>query len=359
VINRANWKRVNQFIQYRIDYEQLSGQSARNEETLLRHVLEWADEKSFKSADKIHPTFPQYLLTITTGKIRDHLTNNYMEKIIKAAYRLFNWLSTRHKGYRHLKTHYLDTLKAPKIPEQPREPENVSYEEILDISKAPAQTLKERRIRAAAVFLWLSGMRVGAFASLPLCAFDLNLLEVKQWPSLGVRTKNRKFGTTYLWDIPELIEVIRAWDYEVRELYSPQGVWFAPLSPVTGEFDLSINVDNVGENRGRIVTRNLEAWLSQVDLPYHSPHKFRHGHAIYGKKNARTIGDFKAISRNLMHSSLQTTDRIYGLFSKDDIKERIHGLSKTKEIDLLEEIPPQDRPMVLEIYKAVKAKRSD
>jgi len=60
-----------------------------------------------------------------------------------------------------------------------------------------------------------------------------------------------------------------------------------------------------------------------------------------------------------MHSSVQITDSMYGLFGKDDVKERLHGLSETGEIDLLEEIPPEDRDFVLEIYRLYKEKRSD
>ncbi len=59
-----------------------------------------------------------------------------------------------------------------------------------------------------------------------------------------------------------------------------------------------------------------------------------------------------------MHSSIQTTDRINGLFGKKDIKERLHGLDNSEEINLLEEIPPEDREFVLEIYRVYKQKHS-
>ena len=57
-----------------------------------------------------------------------------------------------------------------------------------------------------------------------------------------------------------------------------------------------------------------------------------------------------------MHSNVQITDSIYGVFGEKDIKEHYHGLQDTEEINLLEEITPQDREFVLDIYKIYKNK---
>ena len=45
-----------------------------------------------------------------------------------------------------------------------------------------------RRDQAGAAFLYPSGMRDGAFGSLPLQAVDIKERTVKQWPSFGVKT---------------------------------------------------------------------------------------------------------------------------------------------------------------------------
>lgn len=359
MINRGNWKLFKKYLLYRQEVEQVSIKTLRNEETWLSHVLQWADEKPLRNAPKIRPTFPQYLLTVRSNGRKKPLSSSYMKKLVRAAHRFFSWLSTHQKGHRALDAEYLDTLNAPKISEAPKEREHVSLEEIKAISKAPVRSTKERRIRAAAVFLWLSGMRVGAFASLPLDAVDLEKLEIKQWPSLGVRTKNSKYGTTTLLKVPELLHVVREWDQEIRKVLPTRGLWFSPLLPSTGELDLTATVETIGENRSRIVTRNLKPWLDRVGLPYHSPHKFRHGHALYVKKRAKSFPDLEALKENLMHSDVQVTDSMYGLFGKDDVKERLHGLSDPaendpSEIDLLEEIPPKDRFFVLEMYRLHK-----
>ena len=63
-----------------------------------------------------------------------------------------------------------------------------------------------------------------------------------------------------------------------------------------------------------------------MGLSYHSAHKFRHGHAVYGIQHAKDVGDLKAVSMNLMHSNLSITDGVYGVLSTADVGKRIAGL---------------------------------
>jgi len=358
LINRGNWKLYKQYLIYRYEVEQVSLKTIANEETWLHHLLVWADKTPFYKACKLRPTFPNYLVKDRSDGKNKPLSSSYVKKVIRAAHRFFYWLSTHKRGYRKNGVEYLDTLRAPKLDKQQKEREYVSLEEIRNIAQTPVRSTKEKRIRAAAVFLWLSGMRVSAFASLPLEAVDLDNLEVKQYPSLGVRTKNSKYGDTTLLKISDLLIVVREWDKEIRSVLPKNGLWFSHLLPSTGEIDLNATVQAIGENRGRTVTRNLRAWMNENKLPYHSPHKFRHGHAIYVKKHAKSFADLEALKENLMHESIQTTDRIYGLFNQTDMKERLHNLGNSEEINLLEEIPPEDREFVLDLYRLYKEKHS-
>ncbi len=73
--------------------------------------------------------------------------------------------------------------------------------------------------------------------------------------------------------------------------------------------------------------------------PYHSPHKLRHGHTVHALKQAKDIADLKAISQNLMHSSITITDGVYGVLGKEDVATRIAGLTskgKPNDTDLIE-----------------------
>jgi len=68
-------------------------------------------------------------------------------------------------------------------------------------------------------------------------------------------------------------------------------------------------------------------------LPYHSPHKFRHGHIHYGSAHAKTIEDFKAVSMNAMHSSMKITDEFYSNLSDGEVQSRISSLGEDLKID--------------------------
>jgi hypothetical protein len=86
-----------------------------------------------------------------------------------------------------------------------------------------------------------------------------------------------------------------------------------------------------------------------MNLPSHSPHKFRHGHAVYGMQHAKDIGDLKALSQNLMHDSLQVTDKVYGILSMLDVKERITQLGSNEF-----ERPPKEFIRELSRYLGVQ-----
>ncbi len=153
---------------------------------------------------------------------------------------------------------------------------------------------------------------------------DLENLSVKQWPKLGVHTKFGKHATTYLPAIPEFVEVVREWDREVRAVCGNSGHWFAHVSPETGL--IVPKPGKPGDHRSSIACRDLRKWLKKSGLPYHSPHKFRHGHAVYALRMAKDVAALKAVSQNLMHENLAVTDGVYGVLSGTDVKRQIMQL---------------------------------
>jgi len=84
--------------------------------------------------------------------------------------------------------------------------------------------------------------------------------------------------------------------------------------------------------RERQSTRNRRGaaeWRRErVGLTYHSPHKFRHGHAVYALRLAKDVATLKAVSQNLMHENLAVTDGVYGVLSDTDVKRQISELGK-------------------------------
>jgi integrase len=325
MINRDNWKLVRAYLKYRVEVDQISIESQRLEESRLRHLLEWADSKSFDSVQSIRPSFPEYILTARINGY-EKLSPVYVKHIVRSSHAFFRWLILHRRGFSTISRAWLSTLKVPRMTIEPTEHEAVTLEEIRTIAFAPVQTIRERRARAAAVFLFLSGVRIGAFVTLPVSAIDLDTRTIKQWPKLGVKTKFGKHATTFMLDIPDLLEVVKDWDAEVRSLGCR--LWFASVSPDTGKIDPTITT--AGKHRGIRARKDIFDWLNRLGLEYHSPHKFRHGHAVYALKNAKDIPTLKAVSQNLMHANLSVTDGVYGILSDIDVKDKISTLGKNK-----------------------------
>lgn len=325
MIDRSNWNATKKYLDYRLQVDQITTGSMKKEQTHLRYLLEWAQERSYRNASTLRPTFPEYMLSARQDGEEGRLSAVYIKKALATARLFFTWLSDNETGYKHIKQSWIKTIKAKRLSDAPRHSEYVTLEEICAIARAQVRTVRERRTRAALAFLYLSGMRIGAFVSLPLQAVDIANRSVLQYPSLGVRTKNSKHAKTFLYEIPELLEVVKQWDDEVRSILPLNGFWFAPLSPETGQIDPS--VIEVGEHRTNLATRNFKQWLAQQGLPYHSPHKFRHGHIHFGMAHSQNIGQYKAVSMNAMHSSMKITDQFYSVLQDDELKNKIGALN--------------------------------
>ncbi len=191
-----------------------------------------------------------------------------------------------------------------------------------------------KRDKAAAAFLFLSGMRATAFVSLPLKCVDIARREVKQYPTSGVRTKNGKAAKTALLNIPDLLEVVEEWDTYIRARASADDLWYAPMrwayttNVLIQNQAIAQKVEDVPQHRAQSLRRALRVLFQMAGVPYMHPHLFRHGHAVYGLKNASTMAEYKAVSMNLMHSNIGITDGIYAALPGDDVKEAIGQLGQ-------------------------------
>jgi len=114
---------------------------------------------------------------------------------------------------------WIDTLRRPRQPQISSENVFVSLDEVQKLltTPVPEESLALLRDKAAAAMLFLSGMRASAFTTLPIEAVDLDNLKLRQWPELGVHTKNGKKATTFLLNIPEILAPVRQWDAIVRK----------------------------------------------------------------------------------------------------------------------------------------------
>jgi len=251
-----------------------------------------------------------------------------LKKVIQTVKRFFTWLKlTYPREYRNLTPAWIDTLRPPRSVQPAPEHTFVTLEEIRQLAavKVDRADVALWRDQVGTVMLFLSGMRAGAFGTMPISAVDLDQRTIKQWPSLGVATKNGKAATTYLLDIPELLAVVEEWNTFIRTQLPPTAMWYTPIISQWGEQSLS--ADAPGENRNLAVSKRVRRLYKLAALPYKSPHKFRHGHAIYALQHAKTMADYKAVSMNLMHGDIRVTDGIYAPLAGNDVQQRIAGLT--------------------------------
>ena len=328
MINRQNKHLVDEYLAYRLRFDQLDPKSVRLEQSLALHYLTWAGERLFKDAPKFDVSLMEYVRDYKTDT-GEPLSQMYRRKIIGSARNFFTWLTIHKSGFRTITTAWLATLKVRMIQEEFEDGSTVSLDEILQIARTPVRNLVEERVRAGTVFLYLSGMRISAFVSMPIQAVNFHEMEVKQSPKLGVRTKNKKSAVTCLLEQDELLALVKAWDAKVRAALPPEGFWFAPITPFTSEFDLTVK--SVGVHRSTAFHKDLRDWLSTNEIEYHSPHAFRRGHANFLFERAKDMNDLEAVRENLMHESLMTTER-YARQRRSQRKNRIMQMSKSQEV---------------------------
>lgn len=319
MINRDNWVLVSKYLVYQRDVLQLNTQTVDRAWVSLRHLLEWADATRISNARNIRPVFPAYLASRS-------LSRESQRRSCEAARKFFEWLQEEHPNrYTRLTSIWLDTLKPAKQPEQATERDVYTLDDIRQLVSLNAATLANQRDTAAVAMLFLSGMRVGAFCSLAIDCVDTATRSIKQHPELGVRTKGGKRATTYMLDIPDLLDVVSRWDAIVRSALSGSALWYAPLEPAGIALATAYEVS---PNRRIKFSANLRRLCKIAGVRYRSPHQLRHGHAVYALSLAGDFDDLKAVSQNLMHSDIKVTDGIYNIMPDIDVANRIGGLTQ-------------------------------
>ena len=331
MVTRQNYQKVKAHLSYLSDVHQIGANSLERYKFLLRHLLLWADEMPLgKIADR-RPTFPAYLANQPGKNGQGMLAPKSQKKTIEICRRFLQWAKTTYPNdLKSLPLAWIESLTPARVAQRPEEHIFVTVEEAIHLATLPTppDDLALWRDRAGAAMLFLSGMRVNAFVSLPLEAVNLTECSLRQWPSLGVKTKNGKSATTFLLPIPELLQVVEEWDHFVRTHLPPAAPWYAPITHCWGEQTLTLKGEP-GANRHQSLNKRLRHLYALAELPIKSAHKFRHGHAVYGLQHAQTMADYKAVSMNLMHEDIRVTDGTYAPMISNEVRDRISGLSQT------------------------------
>lgn len=335
MINRENYLLVKRYLA-ELAEEGKNPKSLERYRFSLRHLLIWADETHLSKANTIRPGLILYVANLRGRRGEEHLAPESKKKIIENAVRFFRWAKEDEKTCRvfnSLPGSWLRKLKAPRMEDTTEEKVFVALDEAITLATYPIDksNLTLWRMQASIAFLFLSGMRIKAFTTLPIKAVDLTNNEIRQWPALGVKTKNGKRATTHLLPIPELLNVVKEWDAYVREHYPDNFPWFTPLKADWGKHQINLQQDDagnpaLGENRPTNFNKRMKALYDLVGLLFKSAHKYRNGHAVWGLMHSRDMADYKALSVNLMHDDIETTDGIYVEMVSSERKSRIERL---------------------------------
>lgn len=327
MITRDNWLDVKQFLAHyaRIGKDPETVKRIRG---LMRHLLEWADGTPFPKARTIDPAYPSYLLTARADGKAVPLSAASMKKACEYARVFFNWMRGEHLArYRNLTASWIDTIRpslSKGMQSEYREHQFWEIEQVRKIAALEPRTLTEERDRAAVCFMFLSAMRVQAFVSLPVQAVDLFKFKVSQFPKLGVQTKYRKAEKTGLIQLPDLLSVVRDWDAKVRNAGVP--LWYPRIDRWHRGFCQERDFDFV--TRRAVLNAGIRNLCARAGVEYLSSHKLRHGHTVYMMRRIKDIKSLKTLSQNLMHSSIEITDGIYGRLAGDDIGDLYAGTAE-------------------------------
>jgi len=339
LILRRNWRDTRAYLAYCTEVRQTTLGTASVYRGALDLLLRWSRDCALPSSHRLRPTFPVWL----AGRA---LSISYQAKTCAIVRGYLSWAKAHYPRYDSLPPDLIDATRAARPDSQPHVPELYSVDDVRRILDLQTDTLTQRRDLAAVAFLFLSGMRVGAFVSLPIEAVDLDRWMVKQWPALGVRTKGSTAANTWILPIVDLRVTIQHWDKLVRRSLPASAPWYALVDQGGHTFAVD---QTPGRRRGIALNQRLRILCDRAGIPYRSAHKLRHGHAVYALRRTTTMEEFKAVSQNLMHSTMQTTDAIYAALLDEDVGSVITNLADVPEggdpvLALLRELQAQLQP---------------
>ncbi len=332
MINRENWLAVKMYIDYHERIMQRSPKTTKRKWAHLRHLLNWAAEIPFPEADTIPTVFPQYLLTARNDGHKRPLSASSMQRACREARSFYQWAATALPvKYQSVSPIWVASLRPPRSHGKQatlQERKVFTLDMVQAVTRLKPQTIKEQRDQAAIAFLFLSGMRIGAFVTLPIHCVDIAKQRV-QLPKYGVKTKYHKAAVTSLLPLPKLLEVVTAWDTLVKRVQPPKALWYPILSRDGMQFGGWTG--ETSDHRRQDFSRGLRHLCKRAGLERSHPHAIRHEHAIYALKHVKTVEEFKAVSQNIMHSNMVTTDTIYSKLTNDNVHDVIASLGAKRK----------------------------
>jgi site-specific recombinase XerD len=328
MINRENWLDVKDYLSYLTRVRQLDDKTIHRRREQLNHLLEWADSSAFNQARQIDPTFPVYLQTSRRDGQDKPLSPTTMKATCSVVRGFFEWArQEKPRKYGKISASWVESnlpARAFGTQSEVKAHEFFPLDEILRIARVEVKTLFEERAQAIICLGYLSAMRADALVTLPISCIDIHKRTINQYPSSGVRTKNHKARQTPILPLPEIFDIVKAWDDKVRSLLPEDSLWCATIDR-SGENVLAER--EASEGRRQILEKSLHCMCEMAGIKYRNPHQLRHGFTVYAVKKAKNLKELKAISQMLMHESVGTTDRIYAELTGDDVQAVIESMA--------------------------------
>ncbi len=326
LIDRGNYLDVMAYLDHQERVRQCAKDTIKRKWAYLRHLLEWAGSLRFYNADTKRLTFPNYLLSARNDGKEKSLSPITNKRNCLEVKEFFRWaMIYRDPNYKRVSEKWIDTLRLSKARTNLIGLEDRKYytlEEILLLCDFEPVTLIDKRDRAALAMMFLSGMRITAFMTLPISFVDIAGKTVFQLPQEGMRTKNNKSAETILLPVEPLVVIVKDWDQLVRKEFRPTDLWYPNLSTDGLRWSSNLGLSQ-SESRRKSFRRGLQKLCARVNIEYRSSHKIRRGHGVFAVKHAKNYEEFQAYCQNMGHEDPGTTYRFYCKLAKNEVRDVI------------------------------------
>ncbi|MBN4056826.1 site-specific integrase [bacterium AH-315-J21] len=325
-----NAKVVRLYVGYVRDAKRLSETTIRAIEKAIHSYEIATEDADFKTFDRQKARrFTAWLEKV--GPSGNGASAHQSYQILRQLSAFFHWLASR-SGYKsRIVSSDIEYLSLEKIKMQRiNSPISVDWpdREFVNelVNSISVENELDRRDKALVCFLFLSGMRDMAIATLPLGCFDSKTLEVRQFPDMGVKTKNSKRFVSKLFTFDEnLLLIVTNW---VSHLKIKRG--FQSTDPIfprtlvvrhqqTGEFATQ-DIEPVFWKGAGPIRSILKSRSERAGLKYYKPHSFRHAASQLELRQCMNPEEIRAVSQNLGHENVGTTLTNYAKLTPDRLK---------------------------------------
>ena len=215
---QMNFENLQEFLDYLKKNEHCQPNTITTYEHYMDKLLDWAGDHYLYKAPQFKEGFPEYLDRLIKED-GSSFSMHFISGACSFARRFFSYAIGELPYYdgKVIRTKYINSIRPIEQPAKINDIKYYTIEEMLQIAAVDCKDdLIMRRTQAGVIFLFLSGMRITAFLSLPISAVDLENYTVRQEPASGVYTKLNHADITPLFSIKGLIDIVKDWDKLVR-----------------------------------------------------------------------------------------------------------------------------------------------